>query len=333
MGIKVLLDFAQSMIKKILGDLDIEAYMDDLGLWSKVLLDDHIMIVDNVLERVADVGMKCNLLKCQWAVKETSFLRHHMTPERMTQMRNKIDAFLKMGRPTNQTKIRLFIGTVTFYKSMWPRHSHVLVPLYELKGILGRFVWGPRQEQAFLTMKAMVAPDVMSYYLDLKELFEIYTDASNYQMGAAIIQDGYPVAYWSKKLSDTQKGYNTTEKELLAVVMYMQEYHNILYGGVINVYTNHKNLTFNNLSAPRVMRCKIFLEQYSINLIYVTGKTKVFADCFLRLPRMDGPSPGKNERKGMMLDFKTLVVSKDEEDVFMSTGEEGLTLLPTANSV
>ena len=90
----------------------------------------------------------------------------------------------------------------------------------------------------------------MSYYLDLNKPFKIYTDASEYQMGAAIIQDGHPIAYWSKKLTDLQRGYNTTEKQLLAVVMCMKKYHDILFGGVINVYKDHKNLTFNTLSAP-----------------------------------------------------------------------------------
>ena len=109
----------------------------------------------------------------------------------------------------------------------------------------------------------------------------------------------------------------------------MQEYHYILYGGVISVYTEHKNLTFNTLSAPRVMRWKMFLEQYDINLAYVPVKTNVLADCFSRLPWIDGPSPRKNEKKGMMIDCKTLIVPKDEEDVFMSTGEEVPTLLPS----
>ena len=37
---------------------------------------------------------------------------------------------------------------------------------------------------------------------------------------------------------------------------------------------------------------------------------------------MDGLSPGKNEGKGTLIDLKTLVVPKDEEDVFMSTNKD-----------
>ena len=108
-------------------------------------------------------------------------------------------------------------------------------------------------------MKAMIVADAMSYYPDLNKPFDICTDASDYQMGATIIQDGHPIAHWSKKLTDLQQGYNTTEKELLAVVMCMKVYHHILYGGVINMYTDHKNLTFHTLSPPRVMCWKLFL--------------------------------------------------------------------------
>ena len=58
-------------------------------------------------------------------------------------------------------------------------------------------------------------------------------------------------------------------------------------------------------------------------------KTNLLADCFLRLPRMDRPLTGKNKMKEATNDFQTLDVPKDEENVFMSTWEEGLALLPT----
>ena len=58
-----------SMIKKILDGLDIDAYIDDLGIWTKGLFDDHILIVDKVLQRLAVNGMKCSPLIWKWAVQ------------------------------------------------------------------------------------------------------------------------------------------------------------------------------------------------------------------------------------------------------------------------
>lgn len=68
------------------------------------------------------------------------------------------------------------------------------------------------------------------------------------------------------------------------------------------------------------------MEQYDINLTYVPGKTNVLADCFSRLPWMDGPSQGNNEDKEQSINFRTTVVPKDKDDVFMT---EIPTLLPS----
>ena len=59
-------------------------------------------------------------------------------------------------------------------------------------------------------MKAIMVSDCVNIYSDHNEKFHIYTDASKYQLGAAIIQKGRPIAYWSKKLDNSQiKTYTT----------------------------------------------------------------------------------------------------------------------------
>lgn len=52
MEIRVSPDFSQSMIKKILGDTEIDTYMDGVDIWSKGSSDDHMLIVNKVIESI-----------------------------------------------------------------------------------------------------------------------------------------------------------------------------------------------------------------------------------------------------------------------------------------
>ena len=70
-----------------------------------------------------------------------------------------------------------------------------------------------------MQMKVIIAIECINTYPDYGCPFHIYTNASEYQMGAAIIQEGKPVAYFNKKRSPAQMNYLTTEKELLAIVI------------------------------------------------------------------------------------------------------------------
>ena len=69
----------------------------------------------------------------------------------------------------------------------------------------------------------------------LNKPFEIYTNASDYQLGAAIIQDKRPIAYWSRSLQSNQLKYTTTENELLAIILCLKEYECILHGAKIKI--------------------------------------------------------------------------------------------------
>ncbi len=73
-------------------------------------------------------------------------------------------------------------------------------------------------QRAFNHIKATIAREVVLAYPDFSKVFEIYTDASSKQLGAVIIQENWPIAFFSQKLSTTQRKYSVNKIELLAIV-------------------------------------------------------------------------------------------------------------------
>ena len=106
----------------------------------------------------------------------------------------------------------------------------------------GPWHWDEKHQKSFDLVKATIVQDVVLAYPDYSRPFEIYTDASKTQLGAVITQSIRPLAFFSRKLSDTQNLYSVTKIELLAIVETLKEFKGMLWGQKIIVYTDHKNL-------------------------------------------------------------------------------------------
>jgi hypothetical protein len=133
----------------------------------------------------------------------------------------------------------------------------------------------------------MVAKETLLAYPDFSKKFTIYADASDKQLGAVIMQEGKPLAYYSRKLNKAQMNYTMTEKELLSIVETLKEFRNILLGYHIEVYTDHLNLTYETTlnESQRVMRWRLLIEEFGPTLKFIKGEANVVADALSRLPR------------------------------------------------
>jgi RNase H-like domain found in reverse transcriptase len=199
----------------------------------------------------------------------------------------KVKAIMKIDAPTTRKQLRSFIGMVNYYRVMWPQRSHLLAPLSSLSSAKAKWNWTSECHKAFEDMKRLIAKEILLTYTNFKKPFEIHTDASKVQLGvgACISQEGRPVAFYSRKLNPAQTRCTTTERELLSIVETLKEFRNILLGQQIVVHTDHANLTYKHFNSDRVMRWRLFIEEYSPDLQYIKGENNVVASALSRLPQ------------------------------------------------
>ncbi len=78
--------------------------------------------------------------------------------------------------------------------------------------------WDDVHQTTFDNIKTAIAKDVVLAYPDYSQGFEIYTDSSEFQLGAIITQNNRSLAFFSHKLNTVQQKYSVTKQELLVIV-------------------------------------------------------------------------------------------------------------------
>jgi RNase H-like domain found in reverse transcriptase len=104
---------------------------------------------------------------------------------------------------------------------MFLQRSHILA----LLTALGPITWSTECQASFDTMKALLAKDAFLRYPDHNKRFDIYCDASDLQLGTAILQEGMLAVYYSRKLNSAQRNYTVGEEEIFSIVETLKEFH------------------------------------------------------------------------------------------------------------
>jgi hypothetical protein len=152
-----------------------------------------------------------------------------------------------MDCPCNATELCMFIGCVNHYPDMWSSCTHILKPLTDQSGLKKNtpINWTDKLQKAFDKIHLLMAAGVLAAYPDPNKRFNINTDASDFQLGACIIQEGPMVAYFSHKLTKSQQNYTAMEKETLSIVATLNKFQGMLLGADLHVFTGHKTSCLN----------------------------------------------------------------------------------------
>jgi transposase InsO family protein len=284
MGIKNSPDVFQAVINDLLGDLEfVQVYLDDILITSSGSFQDHLNKLQVVFKRLENANFRANLHKCFFAQEELEYLGYWLTRRGLQPQPKKVEAILRLTPPKTKRQLRHFLGMVNFYRDMWRMRSHFLAPLSALVSPKVKFEWRKEHQEAFDKIKTLISKETLLTFPNFNEPFHIYTDASKYQLGAVIMQNEKPIAFYSRKLNTAQKRYTTGEQELLSIVETLKEFRNILLGQQIIIHTDHRNILYKKLSSDRIIRWRLLLEEYGPEYVHVSGKDNVVADALSRM--------------------------------------------------
>jgi hypothetical protein len=165
-------------------------FIDTIALITNGSLENHLNQLDEILQRLKENNLQVNGNKSSFCAIEAEFLGFVLTRQGVKPQVKKVKAIVKIATPKTVKQVHSFIGMINYYKDHIPCHSDLLTPLTALTKKGARFKWTDECQHNFDELKRRLAKQTVLAYPDFTIPFEIYTDASNKQIGSVIQQSG-----------------------------------------------------------------------------------------------------------------------------------------------
>ena len=299
------------------------AVIDDI-LIAGESIEKHDEILKKVLHRACDYNLKLNFDKVNLRKEEVPYVGHIITKDGIKPDPNKVQAVQNMPHPTSKNSLRRFLGFVTYLSKFLPNLSTATEPLRKLLKDDTLFEWTENQEKAFQQIKKLCTSNTVLKLFDVNKAVEIQCDASSTGLGAVLLQDGRPVAYSSRALTDTETRYAQIEKELLSIVFACKQFHCYIFGKPTLVLNDHKPLEaiFKkplHMSPLRLQRMLLFLQWYDLTVQYEKGNNMTLPDT---LSRAYTEPPEELQEKDIPISYIVTISEEAEDRMKAATDQE-----------
>jgi hypothetical protein len=254
-------------------------FIDDILIFSKneEEHDEHLRLV---LQKLKENQLYAKLNKCEFWLKEVSFLGHIISKGGISVNPSKVNDVLSWKPLQNVSDIRSFLGLVGYYRRFIEEFSKISKPMTKLLARGKTFEWTPRREASFQELKKRLTTAPVITMPNMERLFSIYCDASGQGLGCVLMQDGHVVVYASRQLRKHEEKYLTHDLELAAVLHALKIWWHYIIGKRCEVYSDHKSLKYIFTQPDLNLRQRRWLElikDYDLGINYHPGKANVVA--------------------------------------------------------
>lgn len=272
----------QMSMNKIFANLRfVKIYLDDIIIFSKSI-EEHEKHLETVFKIIKENNISVNFDKSEFCKGKITFLGNEISQKGITPAQERIKNIETKNIKTKKGLQKL-LGYINWYRPYLPNLSRKLVNITnKLKD--KEIFWSTEDQKTVQEIINEINSKPVLKFPDFSKKFILETDASNKAIGAVLKQEDELIDCFSKKLNNTQTNYSVMEKELLAILMGLERFRNIILGSKILIYTDNSNILSSKLTqTPRIKRWKYLLNEYDYELKYIKGIKNKHADTLSRI--------------------------------------------------
>jgi hypothetical protein len=177
---------------------------DDILIYRKTWTN-HLTHVDRVLHLLSQHQLFLKQSKCAFGASEVEYLGHLVSKDGVRVDPKNIEAMQDWLHPKTLKRFCLFLGLTGYYHKFVKNYGKIAAPLTALLKN-NSFTWTPAAAQAFQTLKTTMCTTPVLALSDFTKTFVLECDASGKGISAVLMQEGRPLAFTSKQLSERNLG-------------------------------------------------------------------------------------------------------------------------------
>ena len=284
-GLNVAPGIFQFFIETLLRDFlfsSLLVYIDDIILFSNS--KSHLTAqASSVIGLLHSNNIRENPQKSQGFTTTPIFLRHRFSLG-TCQPVVPTETLENWPLPTTKKQMQSFLGLCNFFRNFVPGYASLAKPLYESTNAKNPSL---TLHKSFDQLKHAVICAISTSQPIHPTHQTIYADASQFGMSAILLLDDKPSHVFSKQLNAAQRNYDTTERELLAIVESLKSWHHVIRHDIpLQVFTDNLNNATIRKDRPtnrRWNRHVLFLASFHIQWSWIST-TENPADPWSRHP-------------------------------------------------
>jgi hypothetical protein len=225
------------VLRRYIG-LFVVVYFDNILVYSKTF-DDHVKHLRVVFETLRDSKLYVKLTKCYFYKESVGFLGYIISSKGVKVNDEKIEAIQDWPKPASIADVRSFHGLASFYRQFVKDFSSIVAPMTECSKKGNEFRWSEDAENAFELIKEKLCIALVLALPDFAKTFKIECDASKVGIGAVLMQEKRPNAFFSEKLNGAHLNYSIYDREFYALIRALKVWHHYLLPKVFVIHTDH----------------------------------------------------------------------------------------------